>query len=243
MPLSPVTSIRGGFPLGLAGATAATRYVGATASGAPAAGTFAVGDFVIDQSGSIYVCTAAGSPGTWSELGAGGGFSTLFDQSLGANAASIDSGAGGFSTSGVALLIVGLLRTTQAATIDSTGWLRFNGDATAGAYSRQAVRGDDTTASAGQGVGQAQFSFMTPGAGVQAGVFGSIVVVVPGYGGAAVMKAFAGVSGWAEETSTDQKVEALSGVWLNTAAISRVQLIAATDNLAAGSRLSVFRLG
>lgn len=67
---SPASSIRGGFPLGLAGATAATRYVGATASGAPASGTFVVGDFVIDQSGAVYVCTVAGSPGTWIAVGA-----------------------------------------------------------------------------------------------------------------------------------------------------------------------------
>jgi hypothetical protein len=50
---------------GLPGATAASRYAGATTSGAPTAGTFAVGDFVIDQSGAMYVCTVAGTPGTW----------------------------------------------------------------------------------------------------------------------------------------------------------------------------------
>lgn len=52
-------------PTGLTGATQASRYVGATASGAPTAGTFLVGDFVIDRSGSIWICTVAGSPGTW----------------------------------------------------------------------------------------------------------------------------------------------------------------------------------
>jgi hypothetical protein len=56
-------------PSGLTGATAASRYVGATASGAPGSGTFAVGDYVIDQSGAIWVCTVAGSPGTWVKLG------------------------------------------------------------------------------------------------------------------------------------------------------------------------------
>jgi len=61
-----------GLPLALTGATAATRYVGATASGAPASGTFAVGDFVITQDGSIYVCTVAGTPGTWAGSGGGG---------------------------------------------------------------------------------------------------------------------------------------------------------------------------
>ena len=51
---------------GLTGATAASRYVGGTTSGAPTSGTFAVGDFVVDQSATIWVCIAAGSPGTWS---------------------------------------------------------------------------------------------------------------------------------------------------------------------------------
>jgi hypothetical protein len=67
------------MPLGLTGATAATRYVGATTSGAPASGTFAVGDFVITQDGSVYVCTAAGTPGTWTQLG---GSSTLINGKL-----------------------------------------------------------------------------------------------------------------------------------------------------------------
>lgn len=59
-------------PLALAGstgATAASRYVGATVSGAPGSGTFAVGDFIIDQGGNIRVCTVAGTPGTWVAVG------------------------------------------------------------------------------------------------------------------------------------------------------------------------------
>jgi len=55
-----------GLPLGLAGAVEATRYAGATAGGAPTAGTFAVGDFVLDRAtGDAWLCTAAGTPGTW----------------------------------------------------------------------------------------------------------------------------------------------------------------------------------
>jgi hypothetical protein len=54
---------------GLTGATAASRYVGGTTSGAPNMGTFTVGDFVIDQTAVIWICTAAGSPGTWNRVG------------------------------------------------------------------------------------------------------------------------------------------------------------------------------
>jgi len=50
---------------GLPGATAASRYAGATTSGAPVSGTFAVGDYVVDQKGFIWICITAGSPGTW----------------------------------------------------------------------------------------------------------------------------------------------------------------------------------
>lgn len=57
----------------LTGATQTSRYVGATASGAPVAGTFAVGDFVISRDGHIFVCTVAGTPGTWVDVGPGSG--------------------------------------------------------------------------------------------------------------------------------------------------------------------------
>lgn len=56
----------------LRGATAATRYVGGTASGAPTIGTFAVGDYVIAQNAHIWVCTVAGTPGTWVDAGSYG---------------------------------------------------------------------------------------------------------------------------------------------------------------------------
>jgi hypothetical protein len=56
---------------GLTGATQASRLVGATASGAPVAGTFATGDLVIDQTGTVWICTAGGTPGTWAKPGGG----------------------------------------------------------------------------------------------------------------------------------------------------------------------------
>ena len=40
--------------------------------GAPVSGTFAVGDFVIDQTGALWICTSTGTPGTWVNAAAGG---------------------------------------------------------------------------------------------------------------------------------------------------------------------------
>lgn len=62
-------------PSGLTGATAASRYVGATTGGPPGSGTFAAGDFVIDQSGAVWVCVTAGSPGTWVDISLNDGVS------------------------------------------------------------------------------------------------------------------------------------------------------------------------
>lgn len=58
-----------GISTNTTGAGAATRYAGATTSGSPTSGTFAVGDFIIDQTGNIWICTVAGSPGTWARPG------------------------------------------------------------------------------------------------------------------------------------------------------------------------------
>lgn len=53
------------------GVAAVGRFAGVTTSGAPSTGTFLQGDFVVDQTGQMYVCTTAGSPGTWVSVGGG----------------------------------------------------------------------------------------------------------------------------------------------------------------------------
>lgn len=62
---SGVFTAQGFATTGLTGATAAVRWVGGTTTGAPLTGTFAVGDFVITRAGDVYICTVAGTPGTW----------------------------------------------------------------------------------------------------------------------------------------------------------------------------------
>lgn len=55
---------------GIGGSTVDSRLVGAVASGAPASGTYAVGDLVLDQAGSrFWQNMVAGAPGTWARLG------------------------------------------------------------------------------------------------------------------------------------------------------------------------------
>lgn len=66
-----------------------TRYVGGTTSGAPTTGTYVVGDFVVSHDGHVYICTATGTPGTWSTWAAQGGISTATHN--GVNVASTNS--------------------------------------------------------------------------------------------------------------------------------------------------------
>lgn len=59
---------------GMTGATNSVRLVGGNSSGSPASGTFAVRDVAVDTDGTIWICTVAGSPGTWVQVsGTGGG--------------------------------------------------------------------------------------------------------------------------------------------------------------------------
>lgn len=54
---------------GMTGAQTQSRYVGAVSGAAPTSGTFDVGDFALDVTNlTFWICTAAGSPGTWSNF-------------------------------------------------------------------------------------------------------------------------------------------------------------------------------
>lgn len=57
------TTTNGAVGAGLTGTAA--RFVGGTGSAAPDAGTWQVRDFCIGVDGKVYVCTVAGTPGTW----------------------------------------------------------------------------------------------------------------------------------------------------------------------------------
>ena len=103
--------------LGLTGATAASRYVGATTGGAPASGTFAQGDWIIDNgAGLIWICTSAGTPGTWASSVNLAAVQTLSNKTLAAPAfTGLASGATGLFTGQVEVLNLKIDGLTGAA--------------------------------------------------------------------------------------------------------------------------------
>ncbi len=54
---------------GLTGAVTPARFVGGTTAGAPTTGTFQANDYVTSTDGNVYICTVAGTPGTWVTVG------------------------------------------------------------------------------------------------------------------------------------------------------------------------------
>lgn len=105
---------------GLTGAVQASRYVGATTSGAPVAGTFAVGDFIIAENGHIFVCTTAGSPGTWTDVGGSGApVSSVFTRTGAVVAAANDYSYSQIANSAAAIAISNLADPTTGKVIGS----------------------------------------------------------------------------------------------------------------------------
>lgn len=202
---------------GLTGATAASRYVGATASGAPASGTFSIGDFIIDQSGKIYVCTSAGSPGTWTQVA--GGAMTLLSTTT---AASID--VSGISQAYNDLVIQCILRDTTASTTTNLTML-INNDSAAH-YGHQYVLGNTAAVSAVEGNSQSAARLGTvPAANAAAGLYGFIDILIPGYTSTTWQKAIISTYVYATDITTGARsIYHEFQFWNQTSAITRLTI-------------------
>lgn len=129
-----------GLALELTGATAATRLVGATTSGAPTTGTFDLGDFVIDQTGKFWICTTAGSPGTWTEVGGSSTVATYIFQdgpaetlSVGTTSAVAMTGTSSASSTSP-IRVHNLALTTSAAGNNGTYTVKITGTSSGDVY-------------------------------------------------------------------------------------------------------------
>lgn len=199
----------------------------------------------VGANGEVYTAASGEAGGVdWAAAAGGGLWTELFDSTLGGSAASIDTGAGGFSGAFDHLFISVLARTDEA-TANSAAVIQFNAD-TGANYDLQAVRGRNATASAAAGTAATNVGLIMPGASAAAGVFGSALVWVPGYSQTVAEKGFIAMMGHADESAANANAEVRSGHWRSTAAISRVVITAGTtaaSNFLAGTRLTVYGIG
>lgn len=173
--------------------------------------------------------------------GSGGGGVQLFFQALGAPAASIDSGAAGFSGSFTSLLILIQVRTNTAAT-NVAGKILFNNDS-GGNYDRTRLQTVNTTVTGATGLAQTSLAPTFAANTLGAGVFSTCRMFIPAYSATTAQKSGELTSGIADPTAANCLVEINSFNWRSTAAITRVS-IASSDaaNLLAGSSMVIYGL-
>lgn len=167
----------------------------------------------------------------------------VFDTTLGADAATIDTGA--TIPSGYAHLEIMLyVRSALAANLD-TAQVRFNNDSAAN-YSWQVLDAAATTVSAGESLGATSIRVgRVPANNAPANSFGSGTCEIAHYAQSINHKSLTGRTASRELATTQNMVcEVSAGVWFAApAAINRITVFAAGGNLKAGSRMTVYVWG
>lgn len=217
---------------GLTGAVQPSRYVGATTSGAPGSGTFAVGDVVVDRTGSLWTCYAAGSPGSFIRSD---GF--LGNTTFGIATASWTSPTipAGWSTIEIDLFLRGdTAATGTAVQVQANGDTGTNYD-----YELLSYQGTgNTTVSGVEGHGVAFMRLVDmPAATGPAKSFAGARITVPNYVDATHDKVFFAQTAIALVYSAGNAfVYGASGWWHGTsAALTSIKLTPAAGSFAAGS--------
>lgn len=168
-----------------------------------------------------------------------GGLVPIFDQTLLADAAAIDTGADAIPAAYSHLMIVTLFRTAQAATAGSVD-VTFNADAGAN-YDKEEGNAIDATASAASTAAASAIRIPAAGNTLPAGVFQAGSYFLPAYRQTTAHKALEGLSGRASETVAADQVTTTGGRWRNAAAITRLTFTGVgPSNLLAGSRVTIY---
>jgi hypothetical protein len=161
----------------------------------------------------------------------------LFDSTLGANAASIDTGATGVAA-GYNAISIYLIGRTTIASVDGGIFIRVNGDSGAN-YDQAFVGLDAGTTTSGTALAQTQWSLDFAGASMDANAASIISIVILSYDQTTFHKEGTILESGSSGTAGNNWQLTASCRWRNTAAISRVQALPSSGNLLAGTRLLV----
>lgn len=220
------------------GALAGTYPSPSLAASGVAAGTYGdsthVGQFTVSAAGLITAATNVASGG-----GGTAGLVQLFDSTLGASAASIDTGAGGIAGGHDHLMVYALLQTDEAVTRSIVTWT-FNND-TGANYDRQYNSASDASLLAGSQLAQTGMTIFAHGAGGTAQYPGLQQWTIPQYAGTTFYKLALLFAMVADAAAGQNQAEIDTFGYRSTSAISRMKVAApAGKNLVAGSRLTIY---
>ncbi len=194
----------------------------------PPAGTPAGNVLTATPDGSSWQAPASGLP-------------VLFDETLVADAAALDTGTGGIPQTSSHLLLLVAARSTRPANTFDAGQIQFNGD-TAGNYYTELVTGVGTSVTAAQFIAATALYFEMPASTATAGLRSNAVINLLDYR-STFLKLGNANGGYAKALSASNLVtQTFSYTWNNTAAINRVRVFAQNGNLAAGSRMTIYGL-
>lgn len=165
----------------------------------------------------------------------------LFDSTLGADTASIDTGANGIAAGAEYLDVFILARTTEAVELSSV-LVRLNADSGAN-YDIQRIQGANVTAAATATAATTSWVLEVSGANAQTGAVGVARMAIPSYTQTTFHKVATITLATLEDTVGSQRAGAIGGRWRNTAAVTRMSITAGSGNLLAGSRLLIYGVG
>lgn len=171
----------------------------------------------------------------------GGGIVTkVFDTTLGADTASIDTGANGIPQTGNVLELWVIGRTDEATNF-SSAIMRINGD-TGANYDTQDVQGLNTGTNAAVTLAATSWNQQVlPGASDAAGTFGVFQITIPAYTQTTARKVAAMTQGVVDTTAANCYARAQVCNWRSTAAINQISVAApGAQKLKAGSRMVIY---
>ena len=172
--------------------------------------------------------------------GTSGAFVHIETQTLGSDQASVTFSS--IAATYEHLMLFWTARGTDAGNPDLN--MRFNGD-TGANYDREAVAGVGASPASAPSVGQTSIVSIgsLPGSGAAAGRVASGMIVVPAYRRTTFDKTGFGLLDDIRATGGgNEVVQFTGGIWLNTAAVTSLTLLASTGNLLTGSMFSLYGL-
>jgi hypothetical protein len=169
----------------------------------------------------------------------GGGLTRIFDSTLGADAANFD--VTGIVGTYVALQYILSGRCTTAAVAESV-LLRMNNDSGANYDDRRLYGNSGGAGASGTTAGTSMTIGQLAAANATAGRAGQLDGMLHNYASAVFDKIVVTRYGEHGDTASDLLAAVTSGIWLSTAAVTRLTFFPTANNFLAGSRLTLYGL-